>query len=49
MPANLLLILALGVDDDLRKEAREDVFEELGCEIEGSPVVSLFHDFQHVT
>lgn len=34
VPTNLLLILALGVDDDFREEAREDILEELGGEIE---------------
>lgn len=33
VPANLFLILALGVDDDLRKEAREDILEELRGEV----------------
>jgi hypothetical protein len=49
MIPNLFLILALGVHDDFGKHLGQDVFEQLGGELEASPAVSLFQYIQHVT
>jgi hypothetical protein len=40
--ANLLLILGSRVDDDLRNQVKEDVFEEFRGEVEVSPIVAEF-------
>lgn len=45
---DLLLVLVLGVNDDLWDEVEEDVFEEGGGKVEFSPVVALFHDVEDV-
>jgi len=49
MVPNLLLILALGVHDDFGKHLGQDIFEQLGSELEAGPDVTLFQDIQHVT
>ena len=48
MVPDLLLILALGVHDDFGKHLSQDVFEQLGGELETGPDVTLFQDIQHV-
>jgi hypothetical protein len=47
--SNLLLILSLGVGDDLRYEDGKNVFEQLCSEVKLGPIVSLLHDVQDVT
>lgn len=49
MIPNLFLILALGVHDDFGKHLGQDIFEQLGGELEAGPDVTLFQDIQHVT
>ena len=46
---DLFFILAFRVDEDLRNETQEHVFEELGSEVERSPVMSLLHNFDNIT
>lgn len=46
--ANLLLILGSRVDDNLRNQVKEDVFEEFRREVEVSPIVAEFHNFEDV-
>ena len=48
MVADLLLILGLGVLDDLGDEREEDVFEELEREDHLGPVVAELHGVEHV-
>ena len=45
---NLVLVLALGVDDDFGEEDGQDVFEEFHCKVELGPVVARLEDIQHV-
>ena len=47
--SDLLFVLALRVDDNFRNEASQDIFKELGCEVERRPVVSLFQNLENVT
>ncbi len=47
--ADLLFVLALGVDDEFRDEVEENVTEEVPSEGELNPVVSVFQDVQDVT
>ena len=49
MIPNLFLILALGVHDDFGKHLGQDIFKQLGGELEAGPDVTLFQDIQHVT
>lgn len=49
MSTNLLLILALWVDDDRGNEYSEDIFEQLPGEGHFGPVMTLFHDLKYVT
>lgn len=48
MVPNLFLILTLGVHDDFGKHLSQDIFEQLGGELEAGPDVTLFQDIQHV-
>ena len=48
MAADLFLILALRVDKDLRNQGSEDIFEVLQGEVHLRPVVTLFHNVQHI-
>ena len=48
MVPNLLLILTLGVHDDFGEHLGQDVFEQLGSELEAGPDVTLFQNIQHV-
>ena len=48
MVANLLLILALGVPEDIGNELGEDMLEELRGEDHLCPVVTLLHNLQHI-
>ena len=48
MVPNLLLVLALGVHNDFGKHLGQDIFEQLGGELETGPDVTLFQDIQHV-
>lgn len=48
MVANLLLILGSRVDDNLRNQIKEDVFEEFRCEVEVSPIVAEFHNIEDI-
>ena len=45
---NLVLVLALGVDDDFGEEDGQDVFEEFHGKVELGPVVARLEDIQHV-
>ena len=47
--ADLLFVLALGVDDEFRDEVEENVTEEVPGEGELNPVVSVFQDVQDIT
>ena len=47
--ADLFFILAFRVDEDIRNETQEHVFEELGSEVERSPVMSLLHNVENIT
>ena len=49
MVPNLLFILTLGVHYNFGKHLGQDVFEQLGSELEAGPDVTLFQDVQHVT
>ena len=46
---DLLFVLAFRVDEDIRNETQEHVFEELGSEVERSPVMSLLHNVENIT
>lgn len=48
MVADLLLILGLGVHDDLGKHLGKDVFEEFGSEDHLGPVVARLEDVKDV-
>jgi len=47
--ANLFFILGLGVNNDLRKESGEDIFEEFRSHDHLGPVMTLLQDIQHIT
>ena len=46
---DLFFVLAFGVNEDIRNETQEHVFEELGSEVERSPVMSLLHNVENIT
>jgi hypothetical protein len=46
--SDLLLVLGLGVHDDLRREAEEDIVEEVGREVERDKVVSVLEDLKDI-
>ena len=46
---DLFFVLAFRVDEDIRNETQEHVFEELGSEVERSPVMSLLHNVENIT
>jgi hypothetical protein len=48
MVANLLFILGSRVDDNLRNQVKEDVFEEFGREVEVGPIVAEFQDIENI-
>lgn len=48
MVANLLLILGSRVDDNLRNQVKEDVFEKFRREVEVSPIVAEFQDIENI-
>jgi hypothetical protein len=48
MVANLLLILGSRVNDNLRNQIKEDVFEEFRREVEVGPIVAEFQDIKDI-
>lgn len=46
---DLFLVLGLRMNDDLRNQNSEHIFEQLNGEVHFCPVVTLFHDFEHIT
>lgn len=49
MVANLLFILGGRVDDNLRNQVKENVFEKFRCEVEVGPIVTVLQDIENVT
>jgi hypothetical protein len=49
MVANLFFILGSRVDDNLRNQVKEDIFEEFGREVEVGPIVAEFHNIENIT
>lgn len=49
MVSDLFAVLRLGVTDDVGDEVEEDILEELEGEHHLGPVVTLFHNVQHIT
>ena len=49
MVANLLFILGGRVDDNLRNQIQENIFEKLRCEVEVGPIVTVLQDIENVT
>ena len=49
MVADLLLVLALGVHDDLGKHLGEEILEELGSHDHLCPVVAGLQDVEYIT
>lgn len=47
--ADLLLILGLGVEQDIDEEGEDNELEQLPGKGEGRPIVPVFHDVEHVT
>ncbi len=45
---DLILVLVLGVEDDVRRKSKEDVAEEIPGEAEVGPVVSILHNIKAV-
>ena len=48
MVANLLLILGSRVDDNLRNQIKENVFEEFRREVEVSPIVAELQNIEDI-
>jgi hypothetical protein len=46
--SDLLLVLRLGVHDDLGREGEEDVSEQVEREVEGREVVSVLENLEHI-
>lgn len=47
--ADLVLVLVLGVEDDIGNEVEKNVAEVVGSELEERPVVALLHDCKDIT
>ena len=48
MVTNLLFILGSRVNDNLRNQVKENVFEEFRCEVEVGPIMAEFHNVENV-
>ena len=46
--SDLLLVLGLGVHDDLGRKGEEDVLEEVDGEVEGRKVVSVLEHLENI-
>ena len=49
MLANLLFILGRRMDDNLRNQVKENVFEKFRCEVEVGPIVAVLHNIKDIT